>query len=213
MDRRTSLKWMLSAVAAWPALSRLAEAAEPVSLTTEYVAANKGYGTDPNLMREYKAGELWPLTFTADQRLTAAALSDLIMPADAVSLSASQVGIVDFLDEWISAPYAIQQRDREVVLAGFQWLAAQSQDRFAKSFAALTEVQQRAICDEICYAPRAKPEYSAAAQFFSRYRDLTAGGFYTTEVGRKDLQYLGNTPLTSFPGPPPEVLKRVGLLP
>jgi len=211
MDRRTSLKWMLSAVAALPALTESVEGAEPVSFTTEYVPAATGYGTDPNLGKAYKAGELWPLTFTAEQRLTAVALSDLIMPADSVSPSASQVGVVDFLDEWISAPYAGQRRDRDVVLSGFEWLAAQSRDRFGKNFAALANAQQRAICDEICYAPRAKPEYSAAARFFARYRDLTAGGFYTTEIGRKDLQYVGNAPSATFPGPPPEVLRRVGL--
>jgi hypothetical protein len=212
MDRRTSLKWMLSALAAFPALTRRSEAAEPVSLTTAYVATGTGYGTDPDLSRLYKAGELWPLTFTPEQRVTAAVLSDLIVPADAISPSASQVGIVDFLDEWISAPYPEQQRDKGLVLAGFQWLAAQSQDRFGKSFAALAEPQQRAICDEISYVPRTRPEYSAAAAFFARYRDLTAGGFYTTAIGRKDLQYVGNTPSTSFPGPPPDVLRRVGLL-
>jgi len=211
MDRRTSLKWMLGAVAALPALTRLAEGAEPVSFTTQYVGTGTGYGTDPDLNKLYEAGKLWPLTFTADQRSTATALSDLIIPADATSPSASQVGVVDFLDEWISAPYAGQQRDREVVLAGFQWLAAQSQQRFGKSFAALSESQQRAICDEICYVPKAKPEHAAAAKFFARYRDLTAGGFYTTAIGRKDLQYVGNAPSASFPGPPPEVLRRVGL--
>jgi hypothetical protein len=45
-----------------------------------------------------------------------------------------------------------------------------------------------------------------AAQFFARFRDLVAGGFYTTPEGMKDIQYLGNVPLTKFDGPPPEVL-------
>jgi hypothetical protein len=49
------------------------------------------------------------------------------------------------------------------------------------------------------------------AAHFARYRDLTAGGFYTTPQGRKDVRYVGNVPLPRFDGPPPEVLKRVGL--
>ena len=53
--------------------------------------------------------------------------------------------------------------------------------------------------------------FANAAKFFARYRDLTAGGFYSTPVGRKDLQYIGNVALASFDGPSLEVLRKVGL--
>jgi len=159
----------------------------------------------------YKAGELWPLTFSAKQRNTATVLSDLIIPADEMSPSASAVGVIDFIDEWISAPYKPNQKDRHTVLEGFDWLDRESAKRYSKSFAALDQAQQRAICDDICHAAKAKPKFANAAKFFARYRDLTAGGFYTTPDGRKDLQYVGNTPLKSFDGPPLEVLKKVGL--
>ena len=56
-------------------------------------------------MKVYAAGELWPLTLTKEQRATATALCDLIIPADDTSPAASSVGVVDFIDEWISAPY------------------------------------------------------------------------------------------------------------
>jgi len=42
-------------------------------------------------------------------------------------------------------------------------------------------------------------------------RDLTATGFYTTKEGMKDLQYIGNTPLLAFKGPPKEVLEHLKL--
>jgi hypothetical protein len=54
--------------------------------------------------------------------------------------------------------------------------------------------------------PKAKPPFAEAARFFTRFRDLTAGGFYTTPEGMKDIQYVGNVPLTKWDGPPPEVL-------
>jgi Gluconate 2-dehydrogenase subunit 3 len=212
MDRRTTLKWILAASASAPFLKQIAFAREPSgSLTTAYIAAATGYGTDPDLLKVYKSGELWPLTFTPPQRLTAKALSDLIIPADNMSPSASAVGVVAFLDEWISAPYETQQLDRDVVLKGFVWLDSESGTRFSKTFASLSEAEQRAICDDICYEANAKPSFAEAAKFFARYRDLTAGGFYTTPQGRKDLQYVGNTPMSSFEGPPLEVLKKVGL--
>jgi hypothetical protein len=54
-------------------------------------------------------------------------------------------------------------------------------------------------------------EHRDAARFFALFRDLTAGGFYTTPVGRNDLSYVGNVPLTRFDGPDAELLRKLGL--
>jgi hypothetical protein len=207
MDRRTSIKWMVSAAAAMQSL-RL-QAGE---VTARDVAVNQtGYGTDPDLVKEWKAGGPWPLTFSASARLTVAALCDVIIPADEHSPSASAVGVVDFIDEWISAPYPQQRADREVVLPGLGWMDAQSLVRFGKGFAALSNAQKNSIADDICSAATAAPQFATAAHFFARFRDLTAGGFYTTPVGMRDIGYTGNVSLEKFDGPPPEVLKKAGL--
>jgi hypothetical protein len=197
---------MLAAAAAWP-LGR------PLQLgAAESAPAPTPYGTDPRLADKiYRAGELWPLTFTPAQRALATCLCDTIIPADAMSPSASAVGVVDFIDEWISAPYPEQQADRATVLQGFAWLDAESSRRFSKATVALDTQQLHAICDDICYVRKARSGFVDAAKFFMRFRDLTTGGFYTTPAGRKDLRYVGNTPLTHFDGPPLEVLKKAGL--
>ena len=212
MDRRTTIKWMLAVAAATGAMP------EDVSaLGTGSAAARRpggsGYGTDPKLLKTYKPGELWPLTLTSTQRRTALVLCDLILPADASSPSASEVGVVDFLDEWISAPYEGQRRDRAMLRYGFRWLDREAAARYGvgESFVTLSQAQQIAICDDICFVEKAQPGFVKAAKFFSRYRDLTAGGFYTTPQGRKDLGYVGNVALPHFDGPPPEVLRKVGL--
>jgi Gluconate 2-dehydrogenase subunit 3 len=206
VDRRTTIKWVIAASAAMglplPARNLDANGAPPPA---------KGYGTDPDLVKSYRPGELWPLTLTPAQRRTATVLCDVIIPADDVSPGASAVGVVDFLDEWMSAPYPAQQADRKTILDGFVWLDAQSQRRFSAPFDQLAQEQQTQICDDICNAAGAKPELAAAAKFFALYRDLTASGFYTTPAGMKDLQYVGNVPLPRFDGPPAEVLRRVGL--
>ncbi|HET7537198.1 MAG TPA: gluconate 2-dehydrogenase subunit 3 family protein [Candidatus Didemnitutus sp.] len=204
IDRRTALKWMAAASAA------LVLAAQRIP-GMESAPAAKPYGTDPDLIKGYKPGELWPLTFTDAQRLTAAALCDTIIPADGDSPSASKVGVVDFLDEWISAPYEDQRKDRDKVLEGLAWIDDEATKRFGKKFAALADEQKHAICDDICYTKMAKPEFKKAAHFFGTFRNLTAGGFYTTPEGRKDLQYVGNIPLATFDGPPIEVLRKAGL--
>ncbi len=199
IDRRTTIKWVLAAAATAPRLKIVA--AEEV----------KGYGTDPDLQRIYSPGDLWPLTLTEQQRGTAAALCDVIIPSDAHSPSAAAVGVVDFIDEWISAPYPRHQQDRALVLSGFQWLDDKARRRYSKPFATLSGEEHAVICNQICYAPEAHPSSVQAAAFFARYRDLTAAGFYTTPAGHKDLQYVGNVALANFDGPPREVLVAVGL--
>lgn len=153
----------------------------------------------------------WPLTLTPTQRQLAATLADLIIPADEQSASASAVGVVEFIDEWVSAPYPHCRRDRPVILGGFKWLDDEAKRRFDKVFMQLTAAEHHLICDDICGLARVAPRRRAAAQFFALYRDLTAGGFYTTPVGRKDLGYIGNVPLASFDGPPAELLKKLNL--
>jgi hypothetical protein len=207
MDRRTTLKWMVAASAGMPlvrlpALGEQAPALQP---------AARGYGSDPDLSKAYHPGEVWPLTFTSAQRRAAAALCDLIIPADAHSPSASAVGVVDFLDEWVSAPYPCQREDRLMLFEGLIWIDAEATRRFAQRFADLTDGAQQAICDDICDAANAQPSVAKAAQFFARFRDLTAGGFYSAPEGRQDLGYLGNVRQTKFDGPPRDVLRKLGL--
>lgn len=197
INRRESIKWVVAASATVSLLSTNGLGAGSIA---------SGYGQDPKLLDPYKPGDLWPLTFSKEQRRTVIALCDLIIPADEKSPSASQLNVHDFIDEWISAPYPKQQEDRKVILDGVSWLDGESKKRFKKVFAELSDEQKRQICDEICFDQKAKASLIKAARFFARFRDLTAAGFFTTPEGMQDIQYLGNVPLTKWDGPPPEVL-------
>ena len=205
MDRRTTIKWVMAASAAWPLFK--AGGARAAAASSEL-----GYGTDPNLLKSYRPGELWPLTLTTQQQRLAGILADIIIPADEHSPSASAVGAVEFIDEWVSAPYPKHRRDRTTVLEGFAWLDAEAARRSGREFADLGASGQHAICTAICDESSAAAELRAAAHFFSVYRDLTAAAFYSTPAGRKDLNYIGNVPLARFDGPPPALLKNLGLL-
>jgi Gluconate 2-dehydrogenase subunit 3 len=204
MDRRTTIRWVLAASATLPLLRHRDARAQPAPATV-------GYGTDPNLSVNYRPGGLWPLTMTPAQRQLARILADIIIPADDLSPSASAAGVVDFIDEWVSAPYPDFQRDRGIVLGGFAWLDSEARHRFGKEFIELDSTRQIGICDNICDEARAGTALRDAARFFALYRDLTAGGFYSSPVGRKDLNYIGNVPLASFDGPSPALLKSLGL--
>jgi hypothetical protein len=207
MDRRTAIKWMAAAAATTALFDRTMLGATPPAAKP----AN-GYGTDPDLLKNYSPGDLWPLTFNDAQRATAAVLCDVIIPADAKGPAASNVKVHDFIDEWISAPYPGHADDRKTVTEGLAWLDAESRRRFQNEFVNLVASQRTAICDDICHLPDAKPEFRSGAQFFRRFRDLAAGGYYSTPEGMRDIGYTGNVALDKFEGPPPAVLKQLGLI-
>jgi hypothetical protein len=193
---------MLTAAAlAGPALASAAMASAKARRT----------GTDPDLLKTYRPGELWPLSLDAAERRCAAALCALIIPADERSPSAADLEVQVFIDEWVSAPYPQHVKDKALIRQGLAWLDAESRRRFERDFAGATLEQQRALCDAICWAEKAAPELAEQAAFFARYRDLTSGGFYTTPAGMKDLGFVGNVPLERFDGPPPEVIRLVGV--
>lgn len=208
MDRRVAIKWMLTAAASITVLDRpgMAAAASP-----SVPVKAQGYGPDPSMVKIYKPGDVWPLTLTDAQRQTTIALCDVMIPADENSPSASEVAVQDFIDEWISSPYPGQAGDRRLVLEGLVWIDDEAQRRFGVNFAGARLEQKTAICDDICHPAKAKPEHAQAVRFFKRFRDLAAGGYYTTPQGMKAIGYVGNVALPEFPGPPIAALKHVGL--
>lgn len=204
MDRRASLRWMLAAAGAGAAELAGASGIAPPD-------AARRVGSDPDLLRSWRSGDLWRLTFTEGQRQCAAALAAVIIPADAQSPSAADLHVERFIDEWISAPYPDHARDRERILAGLAWLDAEAERRFGAPFSRASAAHQALLCDALCVQPPANQALAEPAAFFARFRDLTAGGFYTTPQGMADLGFVGNKPSATFDGPPVAVLKLVGL--
>jgi gluconate 2-dehydrogenase gamma chain len=95
---------------------------------------------------------------------------------------------------------------------GLRWLDVQCMKRYDKGFKDCSPQQQIEMVDLIAYPERAKgkTELTQGVAFFNKMRDLTATGFYTSQMGVKDLGYLGNQP-TQWNGVPDEVLKQYGL--
>ncbi|HET6251586.1 MAG TPA: gluconate 2-dehydrogenase subunit 3 family protein [Tepidisphaeraceae bacterium] len=217
VSRRQAMQWVMGAMAASALPASRGAFAEPAALRKDFAqprpgVVGAGYGVDANLVAVHHPGDLWPLTFDDHQKKTAALLADLILPADNYGPAASTVGVVPMIDEWISAPYPQQQSDRPVILDGLKWLDDEAKRRFSgPPFFQLSTRDLRGICDDICHPASAKPEFKTAAHFFSRFRSLAAGAYYATPEGWKAIGYVGNVPLASFDGPPPEVLQKLGV--
>jgi hypothetical protein len=178
------------------------------------IAKPRGTLTDPDLINTVVP---WAMQMTEKELDTATVLCDLIMPADHRSPSASAVGVPAFLNEWVSAPYEKHEKDHALFKFGLAWLEEKSQKKWARPFRDLTEKRKRGFCDPIAYRePGVKPTepdpLARPAKFFSRFRALTLGGYYTTQEGRDDLQFMGNVAMGEFPGPPPEVLAHLRLI-
>ena len=144
--------------------------------------------------------------FNPHEMATITVLSDIILPADAISASASQVGVPAFI-EFIAKDMPYQQTP---LRGGLMWLDNQSRKQFGKPFAECAKNQQIQLVDAIAYPELAEPAMSQGVAFFNLMRDLTMTGYYTTEVGFKNLGYLGNTP-NVWTGVPEDVLQQYGL--
>lgn len=195
VDRRTALAWVGAVGAA------LAGGAGVV-VYGEYRESRpkaKGYGTDPKLTKPEKAP--WPRIMTAAQLQTAALMSDFILPASWTAPAATALGVPDFLNEWVSAPYPDQLKDKAIILDGLEALRMDAQRRWGVDFTAASADRRQALLQALA---RAKPK-TPAHTFFRRMRALVAGAYYTTPEGFKDIGYIGNVPRTSDPGPSDEV--------
>ena len=148
-----------------------------------------------------------PRFFRTEEWPMVRAAADLVIPKDDHSGSATDALVPEYMD-FICAEY---QSTGAWMRAWLSWLDGNSVGRFQKGFAALTPVQQGQIFDDIAWPARARPEHKEGAQYFSRFRDLTASGFWSSQVGVQDLHYQGNTFVMQWNGCPPEAKAKIGV--
>ena len=148
-----------------------------------------------------------PQFFTAPELAMVTLLADLIIPADDRSGSASDAGVAEFMDFMM-----VDQPTRQLAMrGGLAWLDREHVRRFDRTFVDSTDDQRRTVLDAIAWPDRADPVLSHGVEFFSRFRDLTATGFWTSRLGIEDLAYQGNVPLVEWAGCPDEALRRLGV--
>ena len=143
--------------------------------------------------------------FNEHEMATITILADIIIPKDAVSGSASDAGVPAFIDFIVLD----MPNHQTPMRGGLRWLDMECFKRFEKSFVDCDEKQRIQIVDEIAYPEKAKPEMKRGVAFFSLMRNLTSTGFYTSEIGVKDIGYAGNKP-NKWNGVPDDVLKQYG---
>ena len=215
LTRRQSLKW-LGVVTAGVSLPFMSGCDAVAIKTAKLVGSwpqldldpitGEGYGTDPDLVSP--PANPWPLTMTDAQRELVACIADILIPREGNIPSASEVNVVDLLDEWVSAPYESYQGDRVELLSGLAWLDQESQRRFDRIFVQAAADQQRQIIDDIAFEEaKSDLRYVYMANVFDGLRTLIVIGFFSSPEGVKDIGYQGGVPISGdYPGPTPEAM-------
>ena len=150
-----------------------------------------------------------PKFFSAHEWETVRVLVDLILPRDERSGSATDAGVPEFMDFLMSDPEE-EDRSRESrqtgMRGGLAWIDSECRHRFERSFLEASEAERKSLLDDIAYAKE-----SHGSSFFNGFRHLTAAGFWSSEMGVEDLGYVGNKFAPDWQGPPPEILRRLGV--
>lgn len=210
MDRRKSIKALIMGTVATGTLVEACKDSNTKIEAKPAAAADNGglnYDRTPQELADYKK-LMAEKFFTDDELATITVLADIIIPKDEVSGSATEAGVPAFIEFIVKdMPY-----HQTPMRGGLRWLDVQCMKKYDKGFKDLTHEQQIEMVDLIAYPDRAKgkPELTQGVAFFNKMRDLTVTGFYTTQLGFKDLGYVGNAP-NQWKGVPDDVLKQYGV--
>ncbi len=214
ITRRESLKWFGMVLAGNALTPYPADAAASVVVGDDHWPMLKlapvtapGYGQDPDLVA-MTAGP-WPRTLSAGELDIVRLVAGILVPREGDVPSAAELQVEDVVDEWVSAPYEAQQRDRVPIVSLLIWLDAESERRFDQRFVDATDAQRVAIIDDIAWLD-AQEIYRRPAQAFDRLRSVIVAAFYCTPEGSADLGYLGGKAIAGdYPGPTAEALRHL----
>jgi len=211
MDRRKSIKTIIVGTVGTLSAGALVEACNPGEEKKNDApkVADATAPAETNRMKEeeehYK--EVVSKTFfTPGEMATITVLGDIIIPKDEHSGSASDAKVPDFI-EFIVKDIPSHQIPMR---GGLRWLDVQCLNRYGKAFKDCAQQQQIEMVDAIAYPKKAKPEMAQGVAFFNLMRNLVSTGFFTSQMGVKDLGYAGNVP-NQWNGVPDDVLKQYGL--
>ncbi len=203
MDRRKSLKLIVTGAVAAPIVIAGCKTDDKKSGTAKTDDPTFALDRNPDELKYEKGLLAQEKFFTEHEFATITVLADIIIPKDEISGSASDAKVPDFIEFIVK-----DMPDHQVPMkGGLRWLDMQCLKRYEKPFRDCSHEQQIGLVDMIAYPKKAKPEMSQGVKFFSLMRDLTASGFYTSEIGVKDIGYEGNK-ANQWNGVPEEVLQQ-----
>ena len=207
LDRRVLIRSMAAALMAVGSID--IDAAQHVHAVT---AAETAKGT-------YKVKTFEPAEFQTLERL-----AEIIVPKDDTSGSARDAGAPEFIDTLASQNETLAN----IFHGGLAWLDSEMRKRYKSTFVDAKPENQTAMLDVLVQAEREEAsrrseelvyQKSAGYKAFSGYtvkrssqlgpgvvffdwvRKMTVDAFYTSPIGVKDLNYLGNRAYSKYTVP------------
>lgn len=171
-----------------------------------------------------KGGKYTPKVFTTHEWATIRKLSEIVVPADDRSGSAIDAGAPEFIDLLCSQNTELT----EIFTGGIAWFDAEIRKRGGKTFVEAPAAAQTKLLDDIVAAEKTvrsqatesslyarAPQYRGFAgytvhapsslapgvRFFDWARRLIVDAFFTSPMGIKDVNYIGNAALSKYEVP------------
>jgi gluconate 2-dehydrogenase gamma chain len=135
-----------------------------------------------NAALQIKPAEYRPQFFTAAEYAMVERLAEIIIPSDSTP-GAKDAGVSEFIDFMVANNPEAQYPFR----VGLAWLNAHSEQANGKRFVELTPEQQTSLLEPLGFKDKARPGEEPGREFFAMMREYTVTGFYTSEIGFKEL--------------------------
>ena len=149
--------------------------------------------------------------FPPHEMRTVRVLGDLVIPRDERSGSASDAKVPEFIDTLMADDSVSDKARRTAMHGGLAWLDRESDRRWGTTFVDAPAAHRTQLLDDIAWPAKAPAHLTQGVAFFSGFRDLVASGFWSSQMGVNDLQYVGNVFNPDWKGCPPAALKKLGL--
>jgi gluconate 2-dehydrogenase gamma chain len=135
-----------------------------------------------NAALQIKPASYHPQFFTASEYEVVERLAAIIIPSDGTP-GATEAGVAEFIDFMVASDPEAQYPFR----MGLAWLNAHSERIAGKKFLQLSGEQQMSVLEPLGFKDKARPGEDDGRRFFSLIREYTVTGFYTSEIGFKEL--------------------------
>lgn len=205
MNRRDSLKTLVAGAFASGFMLNgcISDKEKPIE-EGDVIEKSEGYGRTPEEAK--RDAELKSKSFFSEEEMAIITiLSDIIVPGDDESVSATEAEVPEFIEFIVKDIQSHQLPMR----GGLMWLNRESMNRYGNNFSQCGKEEQLSIVDDISN-PQHLDNYSQGALFFNRIKNLVVTGYFTSKPGIEYLGYVGNQP-NVWDGVPENVLKNHGL--
>ncbi len=138
-----------------------------------------------------------PQAFTEHEFRTLERLTDLIIPVENGAPGALEARCA----AWIDMISSENDQLKTIYKEGCSWLDEAMKKRGASDFMSAAPSEQTRLLDLIAYRRNETPELAPGIRFFTWARRMTVDAFYTSEIGIRDIDYRGNSPMATYPSP------------